>query len=134
MPEIDVVDSTWIDVRPGSLAAVVAEPANWRRWWPDLVLQVEEWRGRKGMRWFVRSARDGTLAGSMEIWLQDIEEGTIVHYFLRLDGTRRPLRRSERARLAHHYRVRTKRVFWALSDRLDPGRLARVAEPPDTIP
>jgi hypothetical protein len=134
MPEIDVVDATWIDVGPASLAVVLAEPANWRRWWPDLVLQVDEWRGRKGMRWFVRSGRDGTLTGSMEVWLQAIDDGTVAHFFLRLDGVARPLRRQERERLAHEYRVRMKRVFWALSDRLDPGRLARVAGPPHVIP
>lgn len=129
-----MVDATWIDVPPGSVAAVLAEPANWRRWWPDLVLHVDAWRGRKGMRWFVRSSRAGAFTGSMEVWLQDVDEGTVVHYFLRLDGTRRPLRPRQRARLARKYRVCTKRAFWALADRLDPGRVARIAGPPGTIP
>jgi hypothetical protein len=134
MPEVDVVDSTWIDVGPGSIAALIADSANWQRWWPDLDLLVDERRGRKGMRWFVRSARGGALSGSMEVWLQPVDDGTVAHFFLRLDGTRRPLRPRERARVAHGYRVRTKQVFWGLADRLDPGRLARVAGPPDTIP
>ena len=134
MPEVDVVDSTWIDVGPATLAAEIAEPASWPRWWPDLVLQVDEWRGSKGMRWFVRSARNGLATGSMEVWLQPVDDGTVAHYFLRLDGTGAPLGRRERERLVHEYRVRAKQVFWGLSDRLDPGRLARVGGPPDTIP
>ena len=40
MPAIDVVDSTWICARPGVVAAIVAEPANWRRWWPELDLET----------------------------------------------------------------------------------------------
>jgi hypothetical protein len=134
MPEIDVVDSTWIDVLPASLATIVADPANWRRWWPALDLQVDEWRGPKGVRWLVRSRRNGRVAGSMEIWLQAVGDGTVVHYFLRLDGTREPLRARERARIARLYRVGVKQVFWGLADRLDPGRLARVAEPRTSVP
>jgi hypothetical protein len=134
MPEIDVVDSTWIDVRPASLAPIVADPTNWRRWWPDLELQVDQWRGPKGVRWFVRSGRNGTVTGSMEIWLEPVGDGTVVHYFLRLDGTDRSFGPRERERIAHSYRVANKRIFWAVADRLDPGRLARVAGPRTSVP
>jgi hypothetical protein len=134
MPEIDVVDSTWIDVLPASLAPIVADATNWRRWWPDLDLQVDQWRGPKGVRWFVRSGRNGTITGSMEIWLQAIGEGTVVHYFLRLDGTHRALSRRERTRLERRYRVGIKQVFWGVADRLDPGRLTRVAGPRTSVP
>jgi hypothetical protein len=134
MPEIDVVDSTWIDVLPASLATIVADPTNWRRWWPDLELQVDEWRGPKGVRWFVRSGRNGTVNGSMEIWLQAVGDGTILHYFLRLDGAQRPLTRRERARLERSYRRGIKRVMWGVADRVDPGRLARVAGLRTSVP
>jgi hypothetical protein len=134
MPEIDVVDSTWIDVRPATLAPVVADPSNWRRWWPDLNLQVDQWRGAKGVRWLVPSGRAGTVAGSMEIWLQAVGDGTVVHYFLRLDGTSHPLRPRDRARIAGDYRVGIKQAFWGLADGFDPGRLARVAGPRTTVP
>jgi hypothetical protein len=127
MPEIDVVDDTWIDVSPAVVGRVVADRARWGGWWPDLELTVDELRGPKGVRWNVASARNGTLAGSMEIWLQPVGAGTVAHYFLRLDGTGRAMGRRDRHRLAMRYRTRAKRVLWAVADELDPGRLARVA-------
>jgi hypothetical protein len=131
MPELHVVDDTWIDAMPASVATVVADRSRWRTWWPDFELTVDEARGAKGMRWFVPSARNGTLAGSMEVWLEPVETGTVAHYLLRLDvaGSAR-LRRRERDRLIARYRARAKRVMWAMADELDPGRLERLAQPP----
>ncbi|HEY2299464.1 MAG TPA: polyketide cyclase / dehydrase and lipid transport [Jatrophihabitans sp.] len=134
MWEVDVLDATWIGVPPTVLAAVVAEPGNWRRWWPDLDVHASELRGPKGVRWIVRSAAGGRAAGSMEIWLQEEGDGTIAHYFLRLDGTLRPLSPRQRRDTEREFRVRIKQIMWALGDRLDPGRLARVAGPPTRIP
>jgi hypothetical protein len=134
VPEVDVIDSTWFGVRPAVLAAVVADPANWRAWWPDLDLALDEVRGVKGVRWTVRSGAGGMVAGTMEIWLEPVNDGTVAHYFLRLDGNGEPVRPRERRRLEHEYRTRMKRAFWQLSDRLDPGRLARVAGPPTRVP
>ena len=132
--EVDVLDATWIGVPPTAIAALVADPANWQRWWPDLDLEAAELRGPKGVRWIVRSALGGRAAGSMEVWLQEQDDGTVAHFFLRLDGTHRPLSQRERRVTEHDFRVRIKRVMWALGDRLDPGRLARVAGPPTRIP
>lgn len=129
-----MLDATWLGVRPAVLAPIVADASNWRLWWPDLDLAVDDLRGVKGVRWFVRSGRGGTVAGSMEIWLEAADDGTVAHFFLRLSGTRRPVRPGERARLERHYRTTMKRVFWQLSDRLDPGRLARVGGPPTRVP
>lgn len=131
MPDVDVVDSTWICANPAVVAATVAEPANWRRWWPDLDLAVEEWRGEKGVRWTVRPGSSGTEAGTMEVWLEPAFDGVVVHYFLRLDSVDgRPMRRRRRERITRAHRLRAKQVFWGLGDQLDPGRLARVAAPP----
>jgi hypothetical protein len=129
MPEIDVADATWIAVRPSVLAPLVADPGNWRVWWPELDLAVAEDRGSKGMRWTVRADRAGRVTGSMEVWLEAADDGTVAHFFLRLDGQPGPVRRRERARLERVYRTRAKRIFWAMSDRLDPGRWGRVAAP-----
>src|SRR5262249_40638263 len=103
MPEVDVVDATWLGVRPSVLATVVADPRNWRRWWPDLDLVVDQWRGPKGVRWSVSSGRNGAVVGSMEVWLEAADDGTVAHFFLRLDGVRRPLSRRDRVRLEHEY-------------------------------
>jgi hypothetical protein len=132
MPTVDVVDSTWFAVRPTAVAAIVAEPANWRRWWPTLDLAVSEWRGHKGVRWIVRSASGcaAGLAGTAEVWLEPMHEGVVVHFFLRLDPVSNPstVSRARAERITRKFRVRTKEVFWALGDQLDPGRVDRLTE------
>lgn len=130
MPDIDVLDSTWICARPAEVATIVAEPSNWRRWWPRLDLAVDEWRGDKGVRWLVRPSERGTLAGSMEVWLEQAFDGVVVHFFLRLDATGgRPVRRRRARRIEDRYRTEVKALFWSIGDQLDPGRLARVSRP-----
>jgi Polyketide cyclase / dehydrase and lipid transport len=129
VPAVDVVDSTWFAARPATVAALVADPANWRRWWPSLELLVDEWRGEKGVRWTVRSVagRGRGLTGTAEVWLEPMREGVVAHFFLRLDpGPGRRLGRRRRERLIRDCRVRTKRCYWALADHLDPGRVARL--------
>jgi hypothetical protein len=128
VPEVDVTDSTWIAARPATVAAIVAEPANWRRWWPDLDLAVDEWRGDKGVRWVVGPTPNGE-SGSMEVWLQPSLDGVVAHYFLRLDAVSGTIDRRRRKQIADTYRRRAKQVFWTLGDQLDPGRLARLADP-----
>jgi hypothetical protein len=127
VPAIDVVDSTWFAARPSAVAALMAEPANWRRWWPDLTLRVEEWRGDKGVRWLVSSVAAGgpRLTGTAEVWLEPMHEGVVAHAFLRLDTGTGRLGRRRRERLIRRYRLRTKQAFWALADQLDAGRVAR---------
>jgi hypothetical protein len=129
VPCIDVVDSTWFAARPATVAALVAEPANWRRWWPELTLEVDEWRNHKGVRWSVPAVAGAGagLAGSAEVWLEAMFEGVVVHFFLRLDPPPgQSLGRRRRERIAHEYRRRTKQAFWALADQLDPGRRRRL--------
>jgi hypothetical protein len=131
VPDVDVVDSTWIGATPAAVAAVVADPRNWRRWWPRLRLDVDEQRGDEGMRWRVRPSEGGrSLEGSMEVWLEPASDGVLAHYFLRLDGVAgRPVPARRVRRVARRYGIGAKAVFWAVGDRLDPGRLARVAAP-----
>lgn len=45
---------------------------------PDLALTVVEDRAEKGMRWAVA----GPLTGTMEIWLEPVLDGVVLHYFL----------------------------------------------------
>jgi hypothetical protein len=129
VPTIDVVDSTWFAARPTAVAAIVAEPGNWRRWWPTLELTVDEWRGIKGVRWTVRSAtgRAAGTSGTAEVWLEPMHDGVVAHFFLRLDPLDgAPLSRARIERITREYRERTKQVFWTLADQLDPGRLDRL--------
>ena len=81
MPGVDVVDETFLVVPPEIVAAAFADPLAWRRYWPDLRLEVYADRGPAGLRWTVR----GALTGTMEVWLEPVLDGTVVHYFLRAD-------------------------------------------------
>jgi hypothetical protein len=128
-PHIDVIDSTWIGVAPTAVAPLVADAARWAGWWPDLELRASEYRGAKGVRWLVRSAQRGRFAGSMEIWLEPVDDGVVAHYFLRLDAIGDSPSTRECERLVHHYRTQTKRAMWSVSDIVDPGRIARVSAP-----
>jgi len=112
MPQVDVVDETWIAADPARVAARVTDPANWSRWWPDLDLTVDELRGPEGVRWNLPD-------GSMEVWLQPDRDGVRVHYFLRLDPLGRALPQRRVQRLVFAHRRRAKRVFWALKDELE---------------
>jgi hypothetical protein len=128
-PAIDIVDSTWLGARPAAVAAAVADPANWRRWWPGLRLRLDELRGEKGVRWHVDAVAESgscALSGSAEVWLQHVDGGVVAHFFLRLDpvpGAELTARLRDRLVLGYH--ACTKAAFWALGDQLDPGRLAR---------
>jgi hypothetical protein len=76
-----VIDETFLAVPPSSVAAAFADPNAWRRFWPDLDLAVYADRGDEGVRWTVR----GALVGTMEVWLEPVLDGTVLHYFLRAD-------------------------------------------------
>ena len=111
---LDVADETWVVAAPETVAAAVHDAAAWARWWPDLVPTVTRDRGVKGVQWAVT----GALAGSMEIWLEPVGDGTVLHWFLRADppapmSARRAVRERER-------RVRGwKRHAFTLKDRAE---------------
>lgn len=134
MPTIDVIDSTWVGVPPAVVARAVADPGNWRRWWPGLELAVDELRGRKGVRWFVRAVAepgDLGLSGTAEVWLEPVFEGSVAHFFLRLDpSSGRAIRAGTIDRVANRYRRLAKAAFWGLADELDAGRLDRMTARP----
>jgi hypothetical protein len=113
-PAVDVTDDTFIRCPPAAVAPAVADPAAWASWWPGLVLTVSRDRGAKGVQWLVA----GRLAGSMEIWLEPVTSGTVLHWFLRADP---PVRKSPRgsARLRDRQVRAWKRHAFALKDRLE---------------
>lgn len=133
MPQVDLIDETFVVAGPDEVAAAVHDADSWRRWWPDLRLTVFQDRGTKGVRWSI----SGALVGSMEVWLEPYGDGVIVHYYLRADPTppghptgvatvhwRRALKEIQRRQRM------TKRVFWSMKDVLEGSRKA--AEPAPT--
>jgi hypothetical protein len=129
MPSVDVVDETFLTVAPAVVAAELATPACWRALWPDLDLEVATDRGAQGVRWTVR----GALVGSMEVWLEPVLDGTVLHYFLRADppgpdGTPRPLPVRRGAAMARARQRAAKAIAFALKARLEGGRAP--GEPP----
>lgn len=113
-PAIDVADEMYVRVAPSVLAPLVADPASWIRWWPDLVPRGTRDRGVKGQQWAVT----GALRGSMEVWLEPVAEGTVVHWYLRADPARSLSPR--RVRQVRERRVRRwKADMFALKDRLE---------------
>jgi hypothetical protein len=120
---VDVVDETFLAVPPAQVAERFADPASWRRYWPDLSLSVVTDRGAQGFRWTVR----GALVGSMEVWLEAVLDGTVLHYYLRADPPDRdgrpsslPPRRAS-AEAARRQRA-AKALALALKDSLEAGR------------
>lgn len=123
VPQLDLVDETFVVADPRAVAAVVADPARWPGWFPDLTLTVTRDRGVKGQQWAVA----GAWTGSAEVWLEPMADGVLLHLYLRLDPAGGPLSRRrldvERRRRA----VAWKKHAWALKDALEGGR--RPGEP-----
>jgi hypothetical protein len=123
MTSVDVVDETFITVPPSRLAAEFADPDGWPRFWPDLRLTVGTDRGEHGLRWIV----GGALVGSMEVWLEPVLDGTVLHYYLRADpadseGKPAPLPpRRAMAEVARRQRA-AKAIALGLKDLLEDGR------------
>lgn len=113
-PAIDIADETYVRVAPDRVAPLVAEPARWRRWWPDLRVTATSDRGIEGQQWAV----SGPLVGTMEIWLEPVADGTVVHWFLRADPSR-PVSRRLIERQRRRRVVAWKAEIFALKDALE---------------
>jgi hypothetical protein len=118
VPDLDIVDETFIAVPPKLVAAVFAEPSSWRRFWPDLRLEVYADRGDQGQRWTIQ----GALTGTMEVWLEPMLDGTLLHYFLRADLSA-PARRPRELRREYTRRqLAAKTLSLDLKAQLEKGR------------
>ena len=125
MTSIDVADELFVVATPAQVVAQFAGPARWRQLWPDLDLEVVADRGAQGLRW----TATGALVGSMEVWLEPVLDGTLLHYYLRADLP--PGQRGGRRRVAAELRRRqraARAVAFAIKGRLEAGRAP--GEPP----
>jgi hypothetical protein len=117
MNSVQIADETFVCADPADVGRAVADPAGWRRWWPDLRLTVVEDRGPAGQRWTVA----GGLTGTMEVWLETMMDGVILHYFLHAEppGDRT---QPDLAKLNHNRRVAGKRMAFEIKTRLEAQR------------
>lgn len=118
---IQVADETFVAAEAARVGRAVADPAGWRRWWPDLRLEVVEDRGDKGIRWAVT----GALTGTMEIWLEPALDGVLLHYFLHAEpsgASARQLARMNLPRMTHRRRVAGKKMAFEVKAALERSR------------
>ena len=115
------MDETYVVVERTRIAAVVADPARWRQWWPDLHLRVVEERGAQGIRWAVA----GPLTGTMEIWLEPMLDGVLLHYFVHAEpagASAHDLSRMNLAKTVHRRRVAGKKMSFEIKAELEATR------------
>ena len=121
MNSIQIADETFVAADPVEVGMAVGDPASWRRWWPDLQLTVVEDRGEVGHRWTVT----GSLTGTMEVWLQPVLDGVILHYFLHAEPSgvaAWQLAKMNLATMNHQRRVAGKDMAFEVKRRLEATR------------
>ena len=106
---------------PGEVVALALSPQNrWRGWWPKLAVTIREDRGAKGVRWTIQAELDGT----MEVWLEPMLDGVIVHYFIHAEPNAKTS--TDLAELSRTYRVSGKRMAFELKQEIEAGRPAGI--------
>jgi hypothetical protein len=129
MNSIQIADETFVAADGARVGAAVGDRSSWRRWWPDLRLEVVEDRAEKGMRWTVT----GALTGTMEVWLEPMMEGldgVVLHYFLHAEPTGLPawqLAKLNLPKITHRRRVAGKNMAFELKRTLERSRPVGVA-------
>jgi hypothetical protein len=121
MHSIQIADQTFIAADPAEVGRAVAEPASWRRWWPDLLLEVVEDRGEKGIRWTIA----GALTGTMEVWLEPMLDGAVLNYFVHAEpagAAAWQLARMNLAKINHRRRVAGKNMAFEVKTTLEQSR------------
>lgn len=121
MNSIQIADETFVAADPVEVGRAVGDPASWRRWWPDLLLTVVEDREDKGHRWTVA----GALTGTMEIWLEPVLDGVVLHYFLHAEPSgvaAWQLAKMNLAKMNHRRRVAGKNMAFEVKRTLEVSR------------
>lgn len=120
---IQIADETFVAADPADVGRAVGDRSAWRRWFPDLALTVVEDRAERGVRWTV----GGPLTGTMEIWLEPVLDGVVLHYFLHAEPATGTAAQITAAKLTHHRRVAGKRMAFEVKNRLEASRPVGVA-------
>lgn len=121
MNSIQIADETFVAADPVEVGRAIGDPASWRRWWPDLLLTVVENREDKGHRWTVA----GALTGTMEIWLEPVLDGVVLHYFLHAEPSGAAawqLAKMNLAKMNHRRRVAGKNMAFEVKRTLEATR------------
>lgn len=106
---VDVVDETFVRARPCVVRDALDAPGVLDSLWPGLTRQVAQDRGTKGVRWWSH----GEVAGRLEIWLEEVPGGTIIHHFVHGEQQSGP------RRWAQVHRRRWKTGLHEIKDRLE---------------
>jgi hypothetical protein len=108
---VQIADETYVAADPARIGAAVGDPTSWRRWWPDLRLAVTQDRG--------------PLTGTMEIWLEPMLGGALLHYFLHAEPTGMTpaqLAKLNLAKMTHKRRVAGKKMAFEVKTTLESSR------------
>jgi ribosome-associated toxin RatA of RatAB toxin-antitoxin module len=119
MPSLDISCDDLVVADPAYVAARLGDEALWRAWWPGLTLTPYERRGLEGVRWTV----GGSAVGTAEWWLEQVRDGVLVHWYLRVDPSR-PVGRRGLARLRESYVGSYRSNLWRFKDEAERGRAA----------
>lgn len=123
MASVEIVDESVVVVDRGTVAAVIADRARWRAWWPECQVTVVRDAGPEGMRWAVR----GALVGYTEVTVRSHRQGVLVQYALSADPTQpgstdqpralpdSPYGRRELEALHRRHLLAWKRTIWTLA-------------------
>lgn len=119
MPTLDISCDDLVVADPAYVAERLGSDTLWREWWPDLTLTPSERRGLEGVRWAVTGAAIGTA----EWWLEQVRDGVVVHWYLRVDPAR-PVRGRALTRLRERYVAQYREHLWRFKDQVEAGRAA----------
>jgi ribosome-associated toxin RatA of RatAB toxin-antitoxin module len=124
MPSLDISCDDLVVADPAYVADRLGEDTLWREWWPELILTPSERRGLEGVRWAVTGAAIGTA----EWWLEQVRDGVVVHWYLRVDPVRRTGRRGL-VKLKEQYVARYRDNIWRFKDEVEQSRAAGERRP-----
>jgi len=82
LSDIDLIDESWVAVPPAALIDRLTGHEVWQAWFPGLARVVFMDRAERGVRWSVT----GEAEGSVEVWLEAFGDGTVVHWYVRVDA------------------------------------------------